>query len=443
MKLAAIFKRIALPLTVVAAAGCAAAPVKPAAQQPGAQVQTDARAEAGGQSQATAPLNVEAEKKALLEQFNAALAQAKDKGASPTDGAQAELLGVVQAGDLVRVDYTATLEDGSLVRTTLPEVSASNQKRVAWYQEPSAYAAEEILAGKESELFGLGEAVVGMKEGEKKHLVLAPGKAFPLPNPADIVKYPRVRSLPRSIRMPAEEYAKRFSGFPALGKEVELVPYFKAKVAEVSERDVRLEFLAKDGEQFPEGFGSVAVAVLGDKITLTLSLKVGASFPAGERTGLVTAVDEGNFTVDFNHPLAGKPVSLDLEVVSLTKGDGFKKVSLPWLEQHDQGVAAAGKQGKPAVMVLYAEWCQWCKKLFAETLEDPRIKAQKESFVWVKVNSNQQAQYQTKYGQNGFPMIVLLHPDGSVARKIEGFRSGAALSGDLREFLAGERGASL
>jgi thiol:disulfide interchange protein len=150
----------------------------------------------------------------------------------------------------------------------------------------------------------------------------------------------------------------------------------------------------------------------------------------------VVALDDDSYTVDFNHPLAGKKLTVDLELVSLIKGDAFKGINLSWLENHDQGLAAARQAGKPAVLVLYAEWCQWCKKTFAETVQDPRVKELKDNFTWVKVNSNQQKQYMEKYGQSGFPMIVLFNPDGTVARKIEGFRDGAALAAELRAFLA-------
>ncbi len=388
----------------------------------------------GGQTSAGS----EAERQAAVEKLGTAITQATLKGATSVNIDMDDQAGTVQPGDLVQVNYTATLDDGSLVRTTLAGVSGDPaRKRVAWYEEPKAYLPEEVVAGKESELFGMGEVVVGMAAGEKKHLVLPAGKAFPMPNPADQVRLPRVKSLPTSIRMPAEEYAKRFKAFPAAGKVVELVPYFKARVAEVTDYDVRLDFLAKDGAQFSESYGAVAVGVAGDTITITLTPRIGAPFPAGERTGLISAADDGAFTVDFNHPLSGKPVTLDVEVVSFAKADTFKGVSLPWVEDHDKALAAAKQAGKPAVLVLYAEWCQWCKKTFAETLQDPRIKEMKESFVWAKVNSNQQAQFKEKYGQNGFPLIVLLHPDGTVAGKIEGFRDGAALAAELRGYLAG------
>ena len=87
-------------------------------------------------------------------------------------------------------------------------------------------------------------------------------------------------------------------------------------------------------------------------------------------------------------------------------------------------------------MILYADWCGWCKKTFAETIPDPRVSRLKDKFVWMKVNSDKETKYKQMYGQNGFPMMVLLRPDGTVAEKIDGFRDGAALGRVLKEFLA-------
>jgi FKBP-type peptidyl-prolyl cis-trans isomerase 2 len=345
--------------------------------------------------------------------------------------------GRAEKGDLARVNYTVTLDDGSLVSTTLPAV-AENKKTVrsGWADLPGELAPVEVLAGEMGTVPGLGEAVVGMAAGERKRIELAPEKAYGARDERKVNRQPRESTIPKTIRLPAKEYVERVNAFPVVGREVPLVPYVTARVGEVTEADARLDVSAQEGARFDESFGTVDVHVAPDAITLRLTPQLGASFNVQGEQGRVVAVDNDSYTVDFNHPLAGKKINVDLEMVSLTRADTFTAMSLDWLEDHDRGLAAAKQAGKPAVLVLYAEWCQWCRKTFAETLQDPRVKELKESFVWVKVNSNQQKQYMEKYGQSGFPMIVLLYPDGTVARKIEGFRDGAALAGELRAFLA-------
>jgi len=376
------------------------------------------------------------EAEALLAKVSVAIGDAAQQGKNQVliDAAQPS---EVVAGDLVTVHYTASLEDGSVFATTRESVVTNpSGKKVSWYSPPLNYAAEEVVAGKREILPGLGEAVIGLQPGEKKHVVFPPEKAFGAADPKNTVQFPLARNLPRIVRIPADEYVKRFSSFPVVNKEVDLVPYFRSRVAQVTEQDVALEFLAENGKVINEPYGTVTVAVSGEQITTTLKPVVGAAFPVNQGTGVITAADGTSFTVDFNNPLAGKNIVLDLEVTSLTKASHLEAREVDWSEDHDAALARAKKEGKPVFLILYADWCDFCKKLFAETLPDPRIKAMREKFVWLKVNSEKDKKYFQKYGQKGYPLIVLMNPDGTVVGKIDGFQDGATLSRTLKDFPA-------
>jgi FKBP-type peptidyl-prolyl cis-trans isomerase 2 len=348
-------------------------------------------------------------------------------------GQASALIEPARSGDLVTANFTVTLEDGSLVMTTRREISTdSGIKRVSWYREPEGFAPRELVADKQELMPGLGGALVGMKAGEKKHLVLSADKAFGQPDPQKLQQIPCKQSLPKSIRMSADEYVKRFSSFPVQGREVQLVPYFKSRVTEVSEKDAVLEFLAVDGSSFEEAFGTLTVAVADDQVVTTLKPRVGAPFPLKEGFGIVSATDGTTFTIDLNNPLAGKTLVLDLEVLKVTPAPTG---SIDWIDDHDKGLEQARQTGRPVFLILHADWCGWCKKTFSETIPDPRITALKEHFVWVKVNSDKEQKYKQHYGQEGFPMMVLLNPDGSVLKKIDGYRDAAALREEIRAVL--------
>lgn len=341
-------------------------------------------------------------------------------------------LGIVQPGDLVTVNYTAALEDGAIFSSTSESAAKDPaRQKVSWFREPARYAAEEIVAGKEELIPGLGEAVLGLAAGAKKQVRISPDKAFGKPDPQKLIQLPCVMTIPRVIRMPAEDYVKRFSSFPVLNKEVELVPYFKTKVTEVTERDVALESLAGNGETVTESFGAVTIGVDGDRITVTLKPAIGAQFPIKDAQGIITATDGASFTVDTNHPLAGKVIVLDLEVVSVTKAATLQTTPIDWIEDHDRGLARAKEEGKPVFLLLYADWCGWCRKTLGETIPDPRITRMKDKFIWVKVNSDKDTRYKQQYGQNGFPMMVILGADGKVLKKIDGYRDARGLQAEL------------
>jgi FKBP-type peptidyl-prolyl cis-trans isomerase 2 len=339
-------------------------------------------------------------------------------------------------GDLVIVDYQAMLEDGSLFLATQKEVAENQaQKKVSWYSVPNSYRPEAITVGKPARLPAIGGAVVGMKPGETKRLTLTPEQAFGLPDPRKRMQFPLAITLPRVVTLPAEEYVKRAGAFPVVGQELQLTPYFPARVTAVREKDVDLEFLVEDGKSFKEPFGATVVKMSDKGITTTLTPVIGSSFPLQGGSGIITSSDGKTFTVDQNHPLAGKTVVIDLTLNAVTQAVDLPVGDLPWQEEHDAGLAAARKSGRPAVMVLHADWCSYCKKLFSETMPDPRISSLRDQFTWIKVNSDKLSEYKKRYGQEGFPMIVLFRADGTLARTLDGYQDAAVLRAALQDVL--------
>jgi thiol:disulfide interchange protein len=131
-------------------------------------------------------------------------------------------------------------------------------------------------------------------------------------------------------------------------------------------------------------------------------------------------------------------VVVDVQVLKVvTRASEISGVQIPWIEEHDKGLASARAAGKPAVLVLYADWCQWCKKLLTESFPDPRIRVLKDRLVWIKVNSDRLKDYGTKYEQKGFPTIIFFKPDGTIARKLEGYVDAAALREALETLIHG------
>ena len=352
---------------------------------------------------------------AVKAHFETPVAEGGGSGKSSAD--PVKLSGQVAKGDLVTVRFTVKDADGTPVSGFAPP------------------APRELMAGREEVFPGLGEAIIGMTVGEKKEVALPPEKGFGPRDPAKTATYPVTSETPVRITLPAEEYVKRFGGFPTAGKEVPLFPYMTARVETVGEKDVALRISARDGERFEEPFGTVTVSVGPDAITLKLAPRVGAPFTNEGGQGVITAADGERFTVDYNHPLAGKTLMLGLEALSLTKASALQTAPVTWIENHDAGLAEAKKEGKPVFLILYADWCKWCKKTFSETLPDPRIGRLRDRFVWMKLNSDKEQKYKQMFGQNSFPMMVLLGPDGKVLKKIEGYRDAAQLQEELKGIL--------
>ena len=92
-------------------------------------------------------------------------------------------------------------------------------------------------------------------------------------------------------------------------------------------------------------------------------------------------------------------------------------------EQIDQAVAKAKTDGKYVICQLGGNWCPWCIKFAKFIKEDAEIdKVVNENFVYIHVNyksrKDELAQKVSKRlgnaGRFGFPVLVILNPDGSV-----------------------------
>jgi FKBP-type peptidyl-prolyl cis-trans isomerase 2 len=374
------------------------------------------------------------EKAEAMKMLEKAMEQAKESGKPVTLDVGFEDPETVQAGDLVLVNYTASLEDGSLVYTTEAGIAGTGKKSDGFLKNES-YGPEETVAGKPGFLAPVGGLVIGMKTGEKQTFTLPPEEIFGARDPKKISQFPTERRMPKKPVLDPQTYEGQFGKFPVLGKEVELTPYFKSRIVEVAENYVKLEALARGGERSEDPIGDIEVGIDGNEIVLHLTPRIGADFEMNNQKGKIVSTDGSTFTVDFNPPLAGKPVVIELEVVSLTKASAFKGMEIGWMEDHDKALEKAAAEQKPVVLMLYAPWCSWSKKLMNESMEDPRIKVMKDKFVWAKVNSETQKDIYQFYEQKGYPLTVLLSAEGEIIKKIDGYREAGALKKELEAAL--------
>ncbi|MBW1740583.1 MAG: peptidylprolyl isomerase [Deltaproteobacteria bacterium] len=139
-----------------------------------------------------------------------------------------------KSGDMVRVHYTARVEDGTV------------------FDSSRGGPPLEFIAGGSEVVMGFSKAVIGMAPGESKTVVVAPEDAFGQYRPG------LQHRVPRNILPPNVEV----------------------------------------GHQFKAGTGSQTFLVW------------------------VSELNEDFAILDANHPLAGRTVIYDLELVSLSSRDG-------------------------------------------------------------------------------------------------------------------------
>lgn len=347
------------------------------------------------------------------------------KAVRPGEGAVSRGEGIaeqVEDGDIASVEYTLRLASGE-------QLAAESGVQVS--------GVELLWAGRDSTVPGLSRVVVGMREGERRTVRIPPEEAYGTHDSEKLLKFPRVRRTPRILKVSVEEFARTFGTLPLENQNLHWVPYFETRVAGATIREVTLEHTAADGRRFEEDHGITEVSLEDDEIVTRLQPRIGAFFEYEKRKGRIVSADEETFTVDFNHPLAGETLEVEVFVSSLTKAEEFRATKIPWIEDHGQGLETARAESKPAVLVLYASDCPWSRRLLTETLDDPRVKALKDGFVWIKVDSARHADLQAVYEQASFPAVLLLSPTGTVLGRHEGFLTARALLETLDRWTSG------
>lgn len=346
---------------------------------------------------------------------------------------------VIQPADLVTVNYTVKDPDGRLVYSTRPEMFARLERPYAelFGKGRAATGPEKILGGMSSLFPGTGHAVLGLRAGDHVTVEVPPEKGFGLQDESKIKVFPRQRKVPKVVQMPIDSYFNKFGHAPESGREVVLVPYFKSEVTSVRDGVTMLKSMINKGQTIDDDFGTTTLTIEEDHILISLDPVVGADFHLEDKKGVISNKDDDRFYVDFNHVLAGKPLTFDVTVLEMQKFSKFEKMDIPWEEDFNAAMDIASEQHKPVVLVLYAEWCGWSKKLLHTTFNDPRIKQYSDRLVWLKLDSDKEQGYKEMFDQTGFPMVVIMDQDGEVLQSMNGFQDGGTLALALGNVVAG------
>jgi protein-disulfide reductase (glutathione) len=114
------------------------------------------------------------------------------------------------------------------------------------------------------------------------------------------------------------------------------------------------------------------------------------------------------------------PVLSDVPSSSHQKEDARWNNAIAWVPMLD-GLEAAKKSGKPALLVFYTEWCPHCRT-YAKLFHDPQVVEASEAFVMIRVNEDATPDLGVAFRPDGqyVPRTFLLSPDGKTHADLVG-----------------------
>ena len=269
---------------------------------------------------------------------------------------------VVEMDDIVQVDYTGKLTDGTVFDTSDPEVAAS----AGVYQEGRPYQPLKVGVGAHNVIKGFEDGLLGMKVGDIRTLTIAPEDGYGPSDPTKTDVIPQLNDIPatqtfmREINVPAIQFNMTFGTDYEVG---DIIPIpdssINITVLEIGENvkmsyDMEVGDIVDSGEtlwtdevievnsshivvrhdvevgdviQFPESpWNSTVLEVTGTNITLqhnpipdtTFYTTVQTMF-GPQQVPAQVHFNETDIILDSNHHLAGKTLIFEVEVVAIEK----------------------------------------------------------------------------------------------------------------------------
>jgi FKBP-type peptidyl-prolyl cis-trans isomerase 2 len=269
---------------------------------------------------------------------------------------------VVEMGDTVQVDYTGKLPDGTVFDTSYPEVALS----AGIYQEGRPYQPLMVVMGAHNVIKGFEDGLLGMKEGDRKTLNIAPEDGYGPLDPTKIDVVPQLNDIPvtqtivREIEVPGIQFNMTFGTENEVGDTV-TVPDSPINLTIIEIGDiVKLSYDMEVGDRIERGdtlWVDEVIEVNSTHIVIRRDVEVGEiiQFPETPWNSTVLEVSETNMTLqhnpipdttilttvqtmfgpqqvpvqihfnethitmDSNHRLAGKTLIFEVEVVAIEK----------------------------------------------------------------------------------------------------------------------------
>lgn len=225
----------------------------------------------------------------------------------------------VEVGDVVTVSYIGRLEDGRVFDTNIREVAENPVvQKTSSFKPKMVYAPFKFRVGAGEVIPGFDEGVIGMKEGETKEIIIPPEKGYGNWSPELTQVYPRIQHVDVVEEVPMDELAKETGQTQFVKNTTIPWRYWKARIVAITPDTVILKNEVTNLTVNTE-IGPLEIRREPGIITMTLTPALDAVVNTKYGPARVSFVNETDFIIDYNHPLAGKTLIFEVTVDSIEK----------------------------------------------------------------------------------------------------------------------------
>ncbi len=228
----------------------------------------------------------------------------------------------VKVGDTVSVDYIGYFDDGKVFDTSLKAVAEENNL------ERKQFGPLKFKVGGGQVIVGFDKAVIGLATGDSKKFKVMPEEGYGERDEGLVLNgLKRNLYVYKFSNLTKEIFKDLFDKSPVVGDIIGAkdVPW-KLKVSKVQMDYIFVENLLKVGDAISlpgTNWNSVVKEIESDVITIRQNPIVGkfVAFPTskGMVMGNVIDVKDDTYSIDTNHPLAGKTLIFELTIKDIEK----------------------------------------------------------------------------------------------------------------------------
>jgi FKBP-type peptidyl-prolyl cis-trans isomerase 2 len=330
-------------------------------------------------------------------------------------------------GDVVKINYIMSAK-GEVVDSSYEEVAKNSPNSdLILFLHPFGFEPSTFIVGSGHVNPEFSKGVRNMTVGEKNTLILPPQKSIGGERRDDLIQVmPRFSFVPREETIPTPIFRSAYGLEPAIGHVIGL-DYWNSTLVEVDDEVTRLRHNPAEGSVFEFPGGNISIVFNESMITMEFIPKINVtSITADERYVTIPYSNETHMVVDYNHPLAGE--TLEVEMV-------LEEISKPMLWLFNLNDSLTAPTEKPVFILFTNVSCVTCRRIQGESLTHPLALALKDEFVWVLIDIERREDIADQYGVETLPLILILKNDKEISR-ISNFLPPRALRAEMEAVLA-------